>query len=85
MAAINYRLDTSPPDSVFSGQDAIDQLVEDWSVVPFIELRVEQDACTDGYEPVFETEWHAEQACEVKINSGSDREEIQVWSAAKVA
>ena len=64
-------------------------MVEDWSVVPFVELRVEQDECTDGYEPVFETEWRAEQACEVKIitgfdDFGNDIEEIQIWSAAKV-
>jgi hypothetical protein len=40
LASINVRVEKHP-NSVFSGQDAIDQLVEDWSVLPFIELRVE--------------------------------------------
>ena len=35
----------------------IGQVVKDWEMSPFVEIKVENNGCLSGWDPVFSKEW----------------------------
>ena len=56
----------------------VEQLKDDWSIVPFTSLQLREDNCGDGLEPVFVRRWKGTvDGCDRREEEKKDRYKVQ--------
>ena len=55
----------------------IEQLQEDWEIVPFVDLTLHKESCEEGSEPIFERLWKGTiDGCDQREEEKKERYEV---------
>ena len=56
----------------------IEQLQEDWQIVPFVDLTLHEESCDEGSEPIFERLWKGTiDGCDQREEEKKERYKVQ--------
>ena len=66
ITSLVFALSMSPPEELESvnRENVISQIQQDWTAKPFVKIESFDDACPDGWDPVFDRVWKGiDQGC----------------------